>query len=167
MNRFRVCFIIEVLLIVSLILLKPSNMDYLVQNRGITCWKCSHEIKGENCDNCGADVMEDGLLTNRDYICRNCGRQLFWTYSGKCYYCSEPQNHEYEKFSSRFDSYADYKKQLDFLFPFSVGAICIITVYIVFVVICIVRWKKDVKNSVSSSNTSRRGISDSNKQKNR
>lgn len=121
-------------LILSAIIIfaEPKNADYLVKSRGITCWNCSHEITGEFCDNCSADVMKYGLLTKQEYICKNCGKQLFWTYSGRCYYCNEPvdESISFPKFSSVFKSYADYKSQLSKLNIFIAVLIIYSLVYI-------------------------------------
>lgn len=138
-NKFIIVTILFVCIIVFMTLfVEPKNAEYLLPSRGITCWECSHEIKGEKCDNCGASVLDDGLLTRRDYICSQCGKQLFWTYTGECYYCRTPQNLSYEKFSSKFSSYESYKEQLNQLKIFSNIVLVIIVVYVVIMIILVV-----------------------------
>ena len=136
-----------IILVIINVFAEPKNSDYLIPVRGVTCWSCSHEITGEKCYNCGASIIDKGILTSRDYICDNCGNQLFWTYTGKCYYCNELQDLRYEKFSSKFDSYASYKKQLDDYKVFSNIVVTIIFSYVLVMIILsvikILRYIKD------------------------
>lgn len=130
-NKFVFVTILFIVILAFMdLVVEPKNSEYLIPHRGITCWGCSHEITGEECDNCGASVIDKGILTRRGYICKNCSNQLFWTYTGKCYYCGEPQDLYYEKFSSKFDSYASYEKQLNQLKMFSNIVVVIIVVYV-------------------------------------
>lgn len=140
-NKLIILALGFILIIVMGIFLEPKNSDYLVNKRGITCWKCSHEITGEVCDNCNSSISEVGLLTNRAYICNGCNKQLFWTYTSKCYYCNEVQNLDYEKFSSKFDSYSDYQNQLNDMVKFSLVYMVSMILYIIVCVIFIISVK--------------------------
>lgn len=115
-QKFRreiIATVIILVVMIGLLFVEPPHSEYLLnENHGITCWNCGFSIKSEKCEHCGADIMKFGLLSDINNICEGCNRQLFWTKSGKCYYCAEPNSCEYPKFSSVFNSYEDYSNQV-------------------------------------------------------